>query len=215
MLQAKEIPFTRFTGLDFSTTAKTLNPSLKKQTMGAEELYGFVKDGIIHPAPAFPATTLAKDGRFFNVWNSLYMLASDGLYKIKTDETGFDQIKLQTFDSSQIDFWKIVEFQGKGTEVVTFNVGATASDISNINIATTMGENLYSGLQVEIFQGGTTSKGVYYINTNTKNTLYVDGLLDYVPASGDTVKIYSPKNVLAIYDGSHLYQWDGTDTADL
>lgn len=173
-----------------------------------------MKEGIIHPLPAFPNNTLSKDGRFFNVWNKLFMLAGDGLYKIKTDESGFDLIASQTFDTTQIDYWKIVEFQGKGTLLNTFSVGTTASDIANINIATTLGENVYSGMQVEILQGGTTSKGVYYINTNTKDTLYIDGLLDYVPGSGDTVKIYAPTNILAIYDGYRLYQWDGASITD-
>lgn len=142
------------------------------------------------------------------------MLAGDGLYKIKSDESGFDKIATQAFDTAQIDFWKIVEFQGKGALIQTFNVGTTASDIANINIATTMGENVYSGMQVEVLQGGSTSKGVYYINTNTKDTIYIDGLLDYVPANGDTVKIYAPTNILAIYDGYRLYQWDGANIVD-
>jgi hypothetical protein len=215
MYQAKDITFSRFTGLDFSTTAKTLNPSLKKHTMGAEELYGFVKEGIIHPAPAFPNNTLSKDGRFFNVWNSLYMMASDGLYKVKTDESGFDLIQAQAFGTGGQDYWKILEFQGKGTDVVTFSVASTGSDVANIKIATTMAENLYSGFLVEIFAGGSTSKGTYYVNTNTKDTLYVDGLLDYVPGSGDTIHIYSPKNVLAIYDGNKLFSWDGTTIVEL
>lgn len=43
----------------------------------------------------------------------------------------------------------------------------------------------------------------------------MDGLLDYVPGSSDTITIYNPKDALVIYDGNKLYTWDNTSLVEI
>lgn len=208
-MKQSSIQFSKFSGLDFRTTAQDVSFSWKSNVLWFQELYGIVKTGVIHPLPDVSMNIHSGDGRLFNVNNKLYMLKTDWLYVINGSKTGFTQILSQTLQNKK-DFWNLFQFYEKSaTTSVTWSC-QTGSDENFFKVWATLDINAHVNSYVDILEWGTVYKGTYYINANDENTIYIDGIIDYKPTASDTFNIYTPRQCLYVYDGDKLYSIDQT-----
>jgi len=142
----------------------------KPTDIGFEEMYGIIKQGVLHPLPAYASVTTAT-GRLFKAGESLYLMTTAGVQK--RNGSSFATFITHTFNNAPTyrDIKPFFEIRSTGTSL-TF---ASATDQS-ITVTDTMDINLYVNKHVLITKSGVSQ--CLYITGSDGHTLFTDGLIN-------------------------------------
>lgn len=196
-MKSKNLTFDRFTWLDFRTTIASSTSVNKTNPIGFQELYWKIHSWIIHPIKNINSEVATKSWRMFKVKNKAFIMTTTWLDEINIGWTITNRVT-QAFADKK-DYRKVMEVKWKASSSTASWNCDTDSESTFIKSATTLGSNVYAGLLVELFTWS-TSKWVYYINSNDADTIFIEWSLDYIPWASDTFQIYLPVDYVLVYD---------------
>lgn len=203
-----KLTFNNFKWLDWRTTLTGSSFSWKPNDVWFEEMYGIIKNGVLHPLPDFEYySKKADDWRLFECLWTLYFMHSSWIKK--RNWSSFVSFISQSFTDAPV-YRQIKPFTDiTSSWAVTLTRSSNTS--SSITVNSTLPLNKYVDKHVVIWTIAWTQ--CLYITGNDANTIYVDGMINWdIMALSNTIYIYDSEPVLIVNDWSQIYRYSLTGT---
>ena len=199
-----KLTFRNFKWLDRRTTQMWTSPVAKPTDIGFEEMYGLIKEWVLHPLPAY-ASVQSWSWKLFEVGWDLYFMNTSGVKK--RNWVTFANFIVQAFNNSP-EYRDIKPFFDL-TAVGAVTVNYVSATDQSITVSTTMPINKYVNKHVAIGSLPNPGNQFLYITGNDEHTIYTDGLIN-----GDmltwspTVNIFNKIPTLVVYDGNQVHRFN-------
>ena len=203
-MKTQKLTFNNFRGLDRRVVQMWTSAVAKPTQVGFEEMYGYIKEGILHPLPAY-ATVQSWTGRLFEVGGDLFFMSSTGV--AKRNGTSFVSFITQAFSTTSPDYRDMkpfFELKSAGWVSLTY----VSSTEWSITVSETMPINKYVNKHVIIGTLPTPWDQTLYITGNDAHTLYTDGLINGdIVVWSPAVSVFDHDPIFIVYDGATVYRF--------